>query len=180
MRKILALVLVAPLLLGACSSSPEARGPGLGGDPFADQSPTDATAPDNTAGVPAGEVDCAAVSEQQLLTFGYGVQTLSQLDNQGTVDGVNEGSIAFSPEAFADAVAALHVLDGHGVDPYGDPAAALDYYDDVNTAAINLLAYDVPVPQAEFSAYAQVTGGSSEAIGAQSAISASYNANCTG
>jgi len=176
MRKILVLALLAPLLLGACSSSPDTRGPGLGGDPFAEQNSSKAP----SAGVRAGDVDCASISQQQLLTFGYGVQTLAQLDNQGAVDAVNDGTMAFNPEAFADAVDALRTLDGHGVDPYGDPADALDYYDLVNTAAANLLAYDTPIPEGEFTSYGAVTGGPQQAIGEQSSISASYSANCTG
>ncbi|WP_062210505.1 hypothetical protein [Demequina oxidasica] len=180
MRRIVALLIAVPLLLTACSSTPESRGPGLGGDPFADQSPIDSAPDDNGAGVPAGEVDCGSISQQQLLTFGYGVQTLSQLNNQPTVDGVNEGSIAFSTEAFADAVAALRTLEGHGVDPYGDPTSSLDYYAEVNTEAENLLAYDTPVPEAEFTAYEKATGGASQIITEQESISASYNANCAG
>lgn len=172
--------MVVPLLLVACSSSPEARGPGLGGDPFADQSVNGTVPQENGAGVPAGAVDCASISQQQLLAFGYGVQTLAQLDNQAAVDAVNEGTVSFSTEAFADSLLALRTLEGHGVDPYGDPADALDYYTEVNSAAENLLAYETPVPESEFSSYSATTGGASQVIAAQSPISASYNANCTG
>lgn len=174
----IALVLAVSLLVAGCASSPQPGGPGLGGDPFAEQSGNNAEPDDSGAGVPAGDVDCAAISQQQVQTFSYGVQTLSQLNSQGTVDSINEGSIAFSTESFADALAAMHALDGHAVDPYGDPAEALDYYETVNSAAANLLAYDTPVPEGEFSSYTSTTGGSTQIVNEQASIGASYNSFC--
>jgi hypothetical protein len=123
-------------------------------------------------------VDCASISQQSLLDFGYGVQTLAQLDNQASVDAVESGTMSFDPDAFGAALVELGTLSGHPVEPYGDPAEALEYYAAVNQAAMNLLAYDTPVPGAEFTAYTEVTGGASEVIAQQSPISASYNANC--
>lgn len=178
MLKMIALALAVPLLVVGCASSPQPGGPGLGGDPFAEQTGTTAEQEDNGAGVPAGDVDCAAISQQQAQTFSYGIQTLAKLNSQGTVDAINGGSIGFSTESFADALAALHALDGHAVDPYGDPAEALDYYETVNSAAANLLAYDTPVPEGEFSSYTSTTGGSSQIINEQASIGASYNAFC--
>jgi len=176
MHKFLALMLVTPMLLVACAPSPEPGGPGLGGDPFADQGVSDNAV--TGTGVPEGEVDCAAMSQQSLLTFTYGIQTLAQLGSQEAVDSVNDGSVVFDPESFADSLLALHALDGFAEEPYGDPADSLDYYADVNAAAENLLAFGTPIPESEFTSYSKVTGGSAQVIAEQNSISASYNANC--
>ncbi|WP_430868088.1 hypothetical protein [Demequina aurantiaca] len=177
MKKLIALALVVPLLLAGCSSSPSARGPGMGGDPFADQSPVGNS---TGAGVPDGVVDCAAISQQNLLDFSYGVQALSQLNDQAAVDAINDGSVPFDTDGFTDSLVQLHALDGYAESPYGDPIAALKYYEDVNAAASNLLAYGTPVPEGEFTAYTKLTGGSAQVLSEQAAIGASYNANCAG
>lgn len=184
MHKVIATSLLMLVVVAGCASAPQSRGPGLGGDPLEDTQGLGAGAGSGTNSGAEGAtpspaaVDCGSITQQHLQAFSYGVQTLAQLDSQEAVDAVRQKRNNFDPEVFAAAIAALHALDGHAVSPYGDPALALAYYSDANAEAMNLLAYNTPIPAAEFTAFTKVTGGVSEVIAQQSPISASYNQNC--
>lgn len=169
MKTHLGLVLVASLALAGCAAT---NTPGS----TEGVNPTPAATVEVT--LPVGNVDCSLLQDPQIQTDLLGIQVLAQLRSQDAVDTINDGVLTFDPVAFTSTLERLRVLSGHGVEGFGDPSEAVDFYEGASDIAAEILAVEGTVPQSMFDELIAYEGEVADFLYHQVAISAALDAVC--
>jgi hypothetical protein len=167
--KRLAAIMVTAILLAGCSA---------GGDSGDAGAPPDSAGGDAGAGSGgSGDLDCAAVSREDLNEFGFAVQVLGQVDDASSLESATEG-LGYDAARMSEIIGVLRMLEGHPAEGFDDPASALDQIADANELLGAMIASGGDVSDAEFAELKAVTGEPGDFILLQLPITASLSENC--
>jgi hypothetical protein len=135
------MALLVGAMLAGCAGNDEPT------DASSDSAGAGTTAVAPSDGATTGAVDCGAI-EGVKDTFGFGVQTLAQLQTQDQYNLVKDGTLAFDVDEFDAALQALAPLAAIET-PLGSVTESLDFYAEANSLARENLAVDDPFAEAK-------------------------------
>jgi hypothetical protein len=168
MKRLAVVTMMAAVLVAGCSAAGDdgAAPPGVdGGDVGAD------------AGGGGGDVDCGAVTQEDLNEFGIAVQVMAQVDDAASLESATNG-LGYDAARVGTIIESLRMLEGHPAEGQDDPAASLDQFAQANTLLGAMIASGGDVSEAEFAELKAVTGEPGEFILLQLPVTASLSDNC--
>ncbi len=134
----------------------------------------------SSAAAQAGDVDCSAITKEDVASFSVLTQVMAQVRTKDTVKAVASQVISnYTPEKMSAVLGKFQVLAGHPGPGQGDPADAIAYFTTLNDQLGAMTAAPDAVTQAQLDAYAAAVVDVGTALKNQFAINLSISENCT-
>jgi hypothetical protein len=139
-----------------------------------------AAAAASSAAAGTGDVDCSALTKDDVAKFVVYTQLLAQAGSADSIDLLRKGGVTdYTPEGMATVLDHMGVLKGHPGPGQPDPAAAIDYFAQANELVGQMVAASGAPTQAQLDAYTAAIVDVPTALKNQLAINLSLGTSCT-
>jgi hypothetical protein len=177
-------VVVTALVLTACGGAKDAASSAIdraqSAASQAGDAASSAAAAASSAAAGTGDVDCSALTQDDVAKFVVYTQLLAQAGSADSIDLLRTGAATdFTAEGMATVLDHLRVLEGHPGPGQPDPKAAIDYFARANELVGQMVAASGAPTQAQLDAYEAAIVDVPTALKNQLAINLSLGTSCT-